>query len=110
MTTEQMEAAEKLVKEVENMYFTGSFSERSIKDDLESRKLRDQYSTMGSNPYQTNTLFEKKRVYMKYFDDNEGGINMVLSFKENLKPELISKCEKCKKEIARLRNLVQNFS
>ena len=108
MTTEQLTISERHVALCESELFTGSHSEGFITNDLQTRRASDRYSTMGSNPRQTYLVAEKKQVYYATFDDAEKNINYILSNLEKNHP-LISRCERCKNQIVKLRNLVRNF-
>jgi len=77
MTSEQRALAEKYISACEEIYFTGNFSDSVIKTDLENRKASDRYSTMGSNPRQTNLLWEKKQFYFQDFDEREKFFNTI---------------------------------
>ena len=111
MTTEQLVKAEQYIKLCESEFFTGTHSYSFITKDLETRKASDTYSTLGSNPRQTYLLSEKKQVYIKTFNEAEESINLVLNMLQKTYPNhmLISKGERCKKQIVELRKLVRDF-
>ena len=92
MTTEQMAAAQEMIVQFEGIYFTGCFSEGTIKSDLNYRP-------------------EKRQFYIKDFDDTEETINLILSLLQKAYPNhaLIPRFERCKNQIVKLRNLVRNF-
>ena len=108
MTTEQLMAAERYIKSCENDYFTGSFNESYIRNDLQTRKASDTYSTMGSSGRQTNHLSQKKQFYYDDFDNTEGTVDGLLRTLPKTHA-LFSRCEKLKKELTKLRELVRNF-
>ena len=97
--------AEQFLNLSEFEFFSGSFSVRFIRKDLENRKAIDTYSPFGSNLRRTNELWQKKQVYFQNFNDAEGRLNQI----SNNYPEWDSRCKRCIKEITELRNLVQNF-
>ena len=103
---------ENIIAIYEKEYFTGCFSEKVIRDDLENRKTMDMLSTMGSNPYQTYCLPEKKNFYIKEFNTAKKTINTFLNSirtQQPLNSMLISRCEKCIDQANRLINIVENF-
>jgi hypothetical protein len=103
--------AKHYIEQCEQGYFTGVFSEDAIKNDLQNRKARDQYSTLGSNPRQTDHLSEKKRFYFKDFDARQEDFDFIIKELQSINKNhaLIPKCERCKNQVAKLRNLVRNF-
>ena len=111
MTTQQLLDAEQYISHCEIGYFTGPFSESAIRDDLQTRKARDSYSMMGTPPHRTNFLSEKKQFYYKDFNEVEQYLGLILGMLQNTYPAhtLIPRCERCKNQIVKLRNLVQNF-
>ena len=111
MTTEQLKAVEQYLDACETMYFSGSFSEGVIRDDLQARKTNDRISTMTSNPRQTYYLSEKKQFYYKDFDDAEQYLSSIVNGLKNISTNhaLIPRCEKCKNQIGKLRNIVRDF-
>ena len=111
MATEQLAKAEQYINLCESEFFTGTHSYDFITKDLETRKASDTYSTLGSNPRQTYLLSEKKQVYFGIFDEVDDNINLILNMLRTTYPNhaLISKCERCKNQIVKLRGLVRNF-
>ena len=111
MTTEKLTLVERHIALCESELFTGTHSESFITNDLQTRRASDRYSTMGSNPCQTYLVTEKKQVYNATFDDAEKNINYILSNLEKTPQNntLIYRCERCKNQIVKLRNLVRNF-
>ena len=108
MTQEQLVLAERQINLCESEFFTGTHSESFITNDLQTRKASDRYSTMGSNPRQTYLVAEKKQVYYATFNDADSNLNLIISMLDKNHP-FISRCERCKNQIAKLHNLVQNF-
>ena len=105
--------AGQLIALYEKEYFTGSFSEKVIRDDLQSRKASDAYSKMGSSGRQTYLLPEKKNFYIKEFTSGLNDINTVLNATkahQSWDSALISRCEKCRDQADKLLNIVRNFS
>ena len=110
MTPEQLKGAEQLLNSYEKDYFTGAFSESTIKDDLQTRKASDAYSRMGSGP-PTNYLSQKKQFYYNDFDDTEEYLNRIdkmLSGQPKTHP-LLLRSAKCRSQITKLREIVRNF-
>ena len=108
---EFLTSAKQYLEQIEDIYFTGCFSESVIETDLENRKASDRYSTMGSNPRQTNLLWEKKQYYFQDFDEKEQSFNFIISKLRSitLNHEWIPRVERCKNQIVKLRNLVRDF-
>ena len=108
MTTEDVE---QFISLCESEFFTGTHSEGFITKDLQTRKTSDTYSTMGSNPCKTSHVWEKKQVYFETFEEADRNLNIILSKLKNSSPNhaWISRCERCKNQIAKLRNLVRDF-
>ena len=102
---------EEFISQCESLYFTGALSAGTIKADLETRRARDRYSTMGSNPYQTNLVSEKKQFYFEDFDRVEKDLKMFLDMlqKADSNHTLIPRFKRCEDQIDDLRKLVQNF-
>ena len=102
MTQDEKEMAVKqFINEFKRIYFTGSFSEGAIKNDLHTKKLLDICS--GSN-----ALWEKKQFYFKNFEDNTALIDKC----QSLLPyghELIYQLERCKVALKILREVVESF-
>ena len=111
MTTEQVNKAEEFIIFCESEFFTGTHSVSFITKDLQTRKASDRYSTLGSNSRQTNLLSAKKQVYFETFNNVYNGINLYLNMLQKSYPNhaLISRCERCKEQIEKLRNIVQDF-
>ena len=108
MTPEQLALSKQQINLCESEFFTGAHSERFITNDLQTRKSSDRYSTMGSNPRQTNLVAEKKQVYFATFNDAESNLNLIVSMLDKNDP-LIARCERSINQIVKLRNLVRNF-
>jgi len=91
-----METFIRMIEQLEDLYFTGCFSEDFIINDLQTRRIaQGNYS-----------VAQKKRVYLdELFPEHKGN----LEFIKNLFPGLASRCENCINEIDRLHNLVQDF-
>ena len=108
---EFLAALNKFIEYCEESYFTGAFSESVIKDDLQSRKASDTYSTLGSNPRQTNQLAEKKQFYINDFNSVEDELDTWIRKIREVNPDhpWIARCEKCKNQIVKLRKIVRNF-
>jgi len=101
MTTEQLEKA---ISQYEYVYFTeDSYSEYSIRNDLDMRKTLDMYDGR-------NSLSEKKQVYFRDFDNNKDFLNSMLEYLKNTANyTLIPRCKRCIEQIDKMHNLVQNF-
>jgi len=107
LSNEQMNKIEELTAYFEKEHFYGVFSESTIRTDLETRAARDRLSRLGSSGRQTNNLGEKKRVYYDSFDKDIELINKMLSL--NPPSSYISRLEKCKNQVNKLYDFVQNF-
>jgi len=107
------EKIKEFIDKFEREYFTGPYSESSIKADLESRRAMDGLSTMGSSGRQTNRLGEKRSIYIKEFNDLlDSTINPILEWaKTNCSDDtvFISSCENCKTQVNRMLDIVRNF-
>ena len=93
----KMEEAIEMIEKFEKMYFTGYFSEDFIiNKDLQTRRtVQGNYS-----------VAQKKRVYFdEFFPEHKNKLEWL----KNNFPALASRCERCIKEIDRLRKLVQDF-
>lgn len=96
----------------EEALFTGSFSEDTIRSDLQNRKLMDTYSTMGSAGWQTNKLGDQKQFYKQELNQWIEGANTLTEVAQTHLPgdqALISRCEKCKKEANKLLAFVCSY-
>jgi len=85
---------EELIVSFEREFFTGSYSESTIKTDLAYR------STLGAGK-----LEEKRKIYFQDFD-------LVLTHIDRILREdtaLISRCERCKNQVNRLSDIVRGF-
>ena len=108
MTAEQLE---RYITQFEHVYFTGPYGEETITKDLQNRQASDRLSTLGSNPRQTYLVSEKKKVYFEHFDKLEEDLKLGLGMLQKSYPNhaLIPRFERCQNQVAKLRNLVQNF-
>jgi len=83
--------AKRYIELCENNYFTtGLFCESTIKADLENRS-------------------EKKQFYLNDFNEVEKNLDLLLSCLP-VNHLFAPRCKRCKEQIGKLRNLVQNFS
>jgi len=87
--------AKKFLEFLENDFFKNPFSESTVKNDLEIKKM------IGG-------LSEKKRYYFNSFAETEQTIDNILSKLPN-DHELAISYERCKNQINKLRNLVWNY-
>jgi hypothetical protein len=109
MTNEEiLMSLKNFLEQCEYDYFTGSFSESTIVADLKNRKAIDGLSTMGSSGQQTYRVREKKQVYFSDFDKSEQFIDRILKQTPS-DHEWLPRFERCKNQIIKLRNLVQDF-
>jgi len=96
---------EQFISSVEREYFTGVFSESTIRNDLQLRKSMDIRS--GG---QANNFREKQGYYIQHFDRILGDIDFAIDWVQNnncpQKPEFISRCERCKEQVNRLLEIV----
>ena len=92
----------------EEELFVGSYSENTIRADLQNRKAMDMYSTMGSSGWQTNEVEQKKRMYLENFTKDIQIIDTALDY---LQPshEYVSRLIRCKKQVDKLRDIVRDF-
>jgi len=102
--------AGKLISLAEEEFFTGSFSENTIRSDLQNRKSLDSLSTLGSSGRQTYELSTKRQIYAQELKTWLDCINTVLNAAQaNQETKLIDRCEKCKSQINKLLYIVQRF-
>lgn len=102
--------AEKFIIIIEQFYSTEvSFSESFIRSDLETRAAQDRIKQMQG--IWTNELEKKKSFYYQCFDESLSKINSVLECARIhcWDTNFIARCERCKEQVKKLRNLVQNF-
>lgn len=98
---------ENFISQVEKGYFEGGpYSESIVKEDLQTRRASDIYSTVGSAG--TNRLREKKEFYVKNFNEILENIEYVMD-KEKADHSFLSKCVKCKNQLNKLLAVVRNF-
>jgi len=97
-----------LITLFERDFFTGAFSESAITADLEAIVSMDRLSTLGSSGRQTNKLSEKQMIYFQDFNYALLRINEAID-EYQWDNEFISRCEKCKKQVIQLYDIVRNF-
>ncbi|MCL2096750.1 MAG: hypothetical protein FWH10_07590 [Oscillospiraceae bacterium] len=107
-----------VLSEFEDMLFNDlAFSEKTVREELESRKASDSLSSAGSKG-QTNRFAEKKQVYLGQFQKNEQGIGAAVNLLNQLQianPDnasilnAIPRFEKCLNQINKLRGIVMEF-
>ena len=100
------------ISQIEQAYFNGAFSDSVIRDDLQTRKAMDTYSTFGSTGRQTNELAKKKDFYIRDFNDVLNTIDLVINWMRDNQPgnsSFITRCENCKTQINKLLSIVRSF-
>jgi len=103
--------AGQLIALYEQGYFTGgSFSESTIRDDLQTRKASDAYAKMAGR--WSNELDKKKSFYIQEFSNGLSTIKTILDAvrtHQSWDTMLISRCEKCINQANKLHDIVRNF-
>jgi len=94
---------EQIISQIEQIYFTGSFSESTIRNDLQLRKSMDIRS--GG---QTNNLGEKRSFYIQEID-------IVLNLLKKMQTAcsddsaFVSRCKRCEDQVNKLLAIVRSF-
>jgi len=107
------EKIKEFIAKFEREYFTGPYSESSIRADLEARRSMDRLSTLGSSGIQTYKLREKRNIYTQEFNELlDSTINPILDWAKKNCPDdtiFISSCENCKNKVNRMLDIVRDF-
>lgn len=107
-----MNVYEQNLKILEEVLSTGPYSRSFVEKDLQTRKAKDRYSTMGSSGRQTYELSAKKKVYEQTFDNWVSDIDHNLNYlggENDLQKRLKALSKKVRQQIEDLRSLVREY-